>query len=232
MLRNRLLATWRDNIKTGLMTMPLTSVLLSMIKKMHMMLCCRIQLFALFVKVFPPTCDCTAQAKVDGEQLLGAEEAQIQSYTNINDAKNSYKTLNVFYGPSRFSLHPARSIDSVLIKNKELSLARWAECLQNLLNKVHTTNPGFLLTLPIIPKLDDPPSFDKVENAILSLKDNKTAGPDNIPGEVIKYGECALHRRLHNFILDCWSDKCLPQQWKNANIILAYKQKGDRTECG
>ena len=37
---------------------------------------------------------------------------------------------------------------------------------------------------------------------------------------------------MHNFILDCWSAKCLPQKWKNANIILAYKQKGDRAECG
>ena len=34
------------------------------------------------------------------------------------------------------------------------------------------------------------------------------------------------------FILDCWSAKCLPQQWKNTNIILAYKQKGGRAECG
>ena len=121
------------------------------------------------------------------------------------------------------------------IRNKELILKRWAEYLQNLLNKVHTTDPGFLddlPTLPIIPKFDDPPSFDEVEKVILSLKDIKAAGPDNIPAEVIKYGGCALHRRLHNFILDCWSAKCHPQQWKNANIILVYKQKGDRAECG
>ena len=92
---------------------------------------------------------------------------------------------------------------------------------------VHATDPGFLddlPTLPIIPKLDDPPSFDEVEKAILSLKDNKTAGSDNIPAEVIKYGGCSLHRRLHNFMHDCWSAKCLQQQWKNANIILVYKQ--------
>ena len=119
---------------------------------------------------------------------------------------------------------------------KELILERWAEYLQNLLNKVHTTDPVFLddlPTLPIIPKLDDPPSFDEVERAILRLKDNKAAGPDNIPLEVIKYGGCALHRRLHNSSLDCWSAKCLPQQrWKNANIILVHKQIGDRAESG
>ena len=130
--------------------------------------------------------------------------ALIQSYANINDTKSFYDALKGVYGPSRFSLHPVRSTDGVLIKNKELILERWAEYLQNLINKVHTTDPDFLddlPTLPIIPKLD-PPSFDEVEKAILSLKDNKAAGPDNIPAEVIKYGGCALHRRLHNFILD------------------------------
>ena len=56
--------------------------------------------------------------------------------------------------------------------------------------------------------------------------------PFGFPAEVIKYGGCALHRRLHNFILHCWSAKCFPQQCKNAIIILVYKQNGDRTECG
>ena len=136
--------------------------------------------------------------------------AEIQSYANIHDTKNCYEALKGVYGPRRFSLHPVRSTDGILIKNEELILIRCAEYLQNLLNKVHSTDPGFLDDLPllsIIPKHDDPPSFDEVEKVILSLKVNKAAGPDNIPAGVIKYGGCALHRRQHNFILDCWSDK-------------------------
>ena len=71
-----------------------------------------------------------------------------------------------------------------------------------------------------------------MKEAIINHKDNKTAGSDNILAEIIRYGGCTLHKRQHNFILGCWSAKCLPQQWKNANIILEYKQKGDRAECG
>ena len=153
--------------------------------------------------------------------------AQIQTYANINDTKSFYEALKGVYGPSRFSLHPVRSTDGVLIKNKELILERWAEYLQNQLNKVHTTNPDFLddlPTLPIIPKLDDPPSFDEVEKAILGLKDNKAAGPDNISAEVIEYGGCALHRRLHNFILDCWSAKCLHSNGKMPLCLYTSKR--------
>ena len=112
----------------------------------------------------------------------------MQSYANINDTKNFYEALKGVYGPSRFSLHSVRSTDGFLFKNKELILKRWVEYLQNLLIEVHTTDHGFLddlPTLPIIPKLDDSPSFDNVEKAILSLRDYKTAGPDNIPAEVV-----------------------------------------------
>ena len=103
------------------------------------------------------------------------------------------------------------------------------------MNKVHNTDLGvldYLPTMPIIPEVIDPSSFDEVAKAILSLKDNKTAGPDNIPAEFIKSGGCALHRRLHNFILDCWPAMCFSQRWKNASIIPAYNQMSDRAECG
>ena len=74
------------------------------------------------------------------------------------------------------------------MRNKEFILGILAEYLQNQLNKVNTTDTIFLddlPTLPITPKPDDPQSFNEVEKAILNLKDSKTAGPDNIPAEVI-----------------------------------------------
>ena len=75
-----------------------------------------------------------------------AEKAvQIQSYANINDTKSFYEALKGVYRPRHFSLLPVRSTDGDLIKNKELILERWAEYLQNLLNKVHTTDPGFCM---------------------------------------------------------------------------------------
>ena len=77
--------------------------------------------------------------------------AQIQSYANINDTKSFYEALIGVNGPRHFSLHPVRSIDGVLIKKKELILERWVEYLQNLLNNVHTTDPGFLDDLPTLP---------------------------------------------------------------------------------
>ena len=112
---------------------------------------------------------------MDGEQLVGAEGGTDADLANIIDTKKFFEALKGVYGPSRFSLHPVKSTNGVLLKNKKLILARWAEYLQNLLIKVHSTDQGILddlPTQPIIQKLDDPPSIDKVEKAIFSLKDS------------------------------------------------------------
>ena len=82
---------------------------------------------------------------------MGGKAAQIQSYANINDTKSFYEALRGVYWPRRFSLHPVRSTDGVLITNKGLILERWAEYLQKLLNKVYTTDQDFLDDLPTLP---------------------------------------------------------------------------------
>ena len=98
--------------------------------------------------------------------------AQIRNYADVNDAKSFYKALRGIYWPSRLSLHPVRSIDGALIRNKVVILTICARCLQSLLDKVHATEASFLNDLPTLPtiqNLDDPPSFDEMETAILSL---------------------------------------------------------------
>ena len=114
------------------------------------------------------------------------DAAQIHSYADVKDVRSFYEAPKGVFGLIRFSLHPVGSIDGALIKNKDMILARWAKYLQNLLFKVHAIDPAILDDLPtlqIIRNLDNPPSFDEVEKVVLSLKDNKAAGPDIIPAE-------------------------------------------------
>ena len=173
----------------------------------------------------------TVQRKLKNNWWAGKAN-QIQSYANINDTKSFYAAQKGVYGPSRFSLHPVRSTDGVLIKNKELILQRLVEYLQSLLNKVHTTYPGYLEdqpTLPIISKLDEPPSFDEVEKAILSLKDNKAADPDNITAEVVvvvsspqespRCGVSCIRSALSITIpLSVWSASISPEHWRRESV--------------
>jgi len=49
---------------------------------------------------------------------------------------------------------------------------------------------------------------------------------------VFKHGGYLLKHRLHRFITSTWSSGCVPQQWKDANIVTIYKCKGDKAMCG
>ena len=135
---------------------------------------------------------------------------------------------------------------STLIKDQQGILARWTEHLSDLLNRINSTDPTLVdqLQLPTIPDLDQPPSFHEVHKAetlalyksltylLTYLKNNKAAGADGIPAEILKYCGCSLLHRLHNFISAVWTSGKVPQQWKDATIVTIYKRKGDKSDCG
>ena len=47
-----------------------------------------------------------------------------------------------------------------------------------------------------------------------------------------KQGGYLLTRRLHLLITYLWEKEILPQDWKDANIVVIYKNKGDKAVCG
>ena len=86
--------------------------------------------------------------------------------------------------------------------------------------------------LPIISELDTIPFIEEISAATNNLKNNKALGRDGIPAEILKYGGNLLLQRLHSFISNAWASNILPTQWKDVNIIMIYKNKGDRAICG
>ena len=69
-------------------------------------------------------------------------------------------------------------------------------------------------------------------SAIRSLKNNKTPGADSIPAELLKKGGYFCTRMLHQYITEVWDHEIVPQQWRDANIVTIYKNKGDKSICG
>lgn len=121
-----------------------------------------------------------------------------------------------------------------MLTDKSQILQRWAEHYKDLLNRHSTVDPDFVQDIPelqLMIELDEIPTLQETRDSIASLKHNKAPGPDAIPGEVLRYGGEAIALALHAIIVACWDSGCVPQQWKDGDLISIYKNKGDKSTC-
>ena len=76
--------------------------------------------------------------------------------------------------------------------------------------------------------------MQELTDVIRSLANGKTVGPDGVSVKLFKItlkGDPALRRRLLDIVVRIWREGEVPQQWKDA-IIMVLDKKKDRTECG
>ena len=78
------------------------------------------------------------------------------------------------------------------------------------------------------------PTMQEPTDAIRSLANRKTVGPDGVSVELFNIplnDDSALRLRLLDIVVRIWRGGEVPQQWKDAMIMVLHKKK-DRTECG
>ena len=127
---------------------------------------------------------------------------EIQGYGNSGDSRNLYNAIRLVYGPiTSGRIHILDSDGKQLLSQSEDILKRWSEYYSLLLNREPFADKVSIQNLT--PQQEDLPIveadivFEEVETAVNQLKDGKSPGLDNIPGEVFKYGGSQLLIWLH-----------------------------------
>ena len=69
----------------------------------------------------------------------------------------------------------------------------------------------------------------EVNHAVNSMKRGKAPGPDNIIIDTIMEGGDIIMRELAKLFTTCMKQGKVPQQWKEANMIILFK-KGDKRD--
>ena len=161
---------------------------------------------------------------------------EIQGYADANNMQKFYECTKRVYGPTKRTIVPVRSADGThLIKDQTGILKRWGEHFNVLLNAHIPTDHSVLDELPSIPThkdLDIPPTLQEVEKELKGLKPRKSPGPDGVSSELLVHGGSSLHKLLHEIISIIWNHPTVPNSWKDAIIVIIYKNKGDRSLCG
>ena len=128
--------------------------------------------------------------------------------------------------------------NGVLVMDVELIPERWVRWFHTLLDaKSPRLDPFTAESLDQWPEnmsVEVRLTMQELTDAIRSLANGKAVGPDGVSVELFKItfnGDPALRRRLLDIVVRIWRGSEVPQQWKNAIIMVLHKKK-DRTECG
>jgi len=63
------------------------------------------------------------------------------------------------------------------------------------------------------------------------LKNDRAAGPDGVPPELLKCAIGPVSRALRSLFIQVWRSGIVPADWQEGIIITLYKGKGPRTLC-
>ena len=163
-----------------------------------------------------------------------AEEIQVAS--DCNNTKLLYKLLREAYGPRVSTVVLMRSKSgNELFRNPTDILGRWREYFNELLNQPSQFDYDFVRAMPTYPvklSMADLPTFQEVVKAIKMLNCGKSPGMDGIYAEILKCGGNRFLERLHDLFKIIWMDVIVPQDWKDAVILILYKGKGPKDVCG
>ena len=110
-----------------------------------------------------------------------------------------------------------------LVADSHSIMARWRNCLSQLLN-VHGVNDVRQAEIHTAEPLVPEPSAFEVELAIEKLKSHKPPGINHIPAELIKAGGRTIHYAIHKFIISVWNKEELPEEWKESIIRKGIKK--------
>ena len=100
--------------------------------------------------------------------------------------------------------------------------------------RLDPNNPEGLDQWPENMPLEVQPTMQELTDAIHSLANGKAVEPDGVSVELFKItlnDDPALRRRLLDIVVRIWRGGEVPQQWKEAIIMVLHKKK-DQTECG
>ena len=89
-----------------------------------------------------------------------------------------------------------------------------------------TENIAFGNTLDV-----PPPTEAEVQEAVQRLKNNKSAGSDGIPAELLKAAGANFISTFHQLLTKIWTAESMPEEW-NVSVISPIYKKGDKNDCG
>ena len=159
------------------------------------------------------------------DNLAGqAEEAAGQG-----NLKDLYLVTKKLSGKFQQTDKPVKDKDGNPLATTEEQLKRWAEHFKELLNRPAPETPPDISPAETELRIScNKPTKAEIKKPIMTLRNGKAAGPDEIPAEAIKADmeTATVTNMLHSLFSKIWEKEEVPAQWKEG-IVIKLPKKGD-----
>lgn len=157
---------------------------------------------------------------------------ELEGHRNKKDFRKFYNRINTLRSQPKQVTFPCKDKAGNLLLSADVAMQRWAEYFRETLNgEAAEASMAALEKPPIHDNIQvDPPTIEEVRIAIQRLKNNKSAGLDNIPAELIKFGGEEVAKHFHQIATKIWTDESWIDQWNECWINPIFK-KGEKTLC-
>ena len=163
-----------------------------------------------------------------------ARATEMQEAADKRDFKTFYQSLKAVHGPRHKASPAIKSKDGVLLTEPAQVLDRWSEHFHGVLNLDSEFDMSVLEDIPQCDtnmSLIAQPTIEEVLLSIKQLTSGKAPGADGLPPDIFKHGGSAIAEELLKLFTQIWKEGGVPQDFKDADIVHLYKNKGDSKCC-
>ena len=163
-----------------------------------------------------------------------ARAADMQDAADKRDYKTFYQSLKAIHGPKHKASPAIKSKDGVLLTDPAQVLDRWSEHFNGVLNLDSEFDMSLLDEIPqwdMNMSLVTLPTLEEILGCIKQITSGKAPGSDGIPPDIFKHGGTAIAEELLKLFTQIWKEGGVPQDFKDADIVHLYKNKGDIKCC-
>ena len=123
--------------------------------------------------------------------------------------------------------------DGKILQSQDEIIQQWTKYCSSLY-KGHGGGESMARDLEMIAptSIEEPQNtlYSEVEEAIRTLKRNKSPGSDGITAEMIQAGGEQLIRQIHLLCNKAWNESTIPEEWSKS-ILVPIPKKGDLSQC-
>ena len=160
------------------------------------------------------------------EQQCNSIEESLQK----NNTKKAYQTVKDLTAAKQGRVNTIQDKTGKCLTKEQDIMKRWTEYCSELYNHDTKGDPRVLNSPQAIEEDNLPILREEVETAVKSLKKGKSAGVDNIPGELIQAGGDAMIDALTNICNKIWQTGEWPTPWTQS-LVITLPKKGNLQLC-